>query len=79
MSEYNNENTGVFFPNNKKSEKQPDYKGKIDVEGKEYEIAGWRRTSKGGANYIRLQVQEPWKKKEEQQEEQHDLDDQIPF
>jgi len=65
--EYDNTNSGALFKNQKKSEKQPDLKGKLNVAGKDWEIAGWRRTSKNGAEFISLKVSEPWKKKEEEE------------
>lgn len=58
--EYDNNNKGVLFVNKgKKSEKHPDYDGKINVEGKDWAIAGWKRTSKNGATFLSLKVSEP--------------------
>ena len=58
--EYDNNNKGVLFVNKgKKSEKHPDYDGKINVEGKDWAIAGWKRTSKSGATFLSLKVSEP--------------------
>lgn len=49
MSNYDNTNKGVIFKNYKKgNEKAPDYKGNINIEGKEYEIACWIREGKNG-------------------------------
>lgn len=46
---YDNRNSGVLFRNkDKKTEKQPDYTGKLDCDGTEYRIAAWRRVPKGG-------------------------------
>ena len=62
MSQYDNTNSGVFFKNDKKgSENAPDYKGKINVNGKELEIAGWVREGKNG-KFISLKVSEPYNK-----------------
>jgi uncharacterized protein (DUF736 family) len=51
---YDNTNKGVVFKNDKKgNEKAPDYKGTIDIEGKEFEIALWVRTSqKDGSKFF---------------------------
>ena len=39
-------NTGAIFKNdNKKAENHPDYKGKVNVNGKEMEVALWMKTS----------------------------------
>lgn len=62
MSNYDNTNSGVLFKNDKKSnEKAPDYKGKVNVEGKEKDIAGWIREGKSG-KFISIKISEPMKK-----------------
>lgn len=47
MAEYDNELTGVLFPNDRKGENgnAPDVTGKCEILGEEYRIAGWKRTS----------------------------------
>lgn len=46
---YDNTNRGAMWPNaDKASEKHPDFKGSLDVNGREYWVSGWRR--KEGAN-----------------------------
>lgn len=58
--QYDNTNSGVLFKNNKKdSDKHPDYTGKIDVNGKELQIAAWIRDSKNGTKFMSLKVSEP--------------------
>lgn len=80
MSEYDNTNTGALFKNNKKADNHPDYKGKINIEGKDWDIAGWIRTSKAGNTYMSMKISEPWKKEEQQvEQQQEDLNDPIPF
>jgi len=39
----------------------PNYKGKLNVNGKEYDIAGWVRQGKSG-NFLSLTIAEPFKK-----------------
>jgi uncharacterized protein (DUF736 family) len=58
--EYDNTNSGTLFPaEDKKTEKSPDFTGKLNVEGKEYRISGWKKTSKAGKKFLSLSVSEP--------------------
>jgi uncharacterized protein (DUF736 family) len=57
MMEYSNENTGALFKNETDNEKAPQYKGKINVDGTEYQIAAWLKTSKAGTKFMSLKVQ----------------------
>jgi uncharacterized protein (DUF736 family) len=62
MSNYDNTNSGVLFKNdNATSDKAPAYKGKINVNGKDYELAAWVREGKTG-KFLSLKLQEPYKK-----------------
>jgi uncharacterized protein (DUF736 family) len=62
MSNYDNTNKGALFTNDQKgNEKAPNYKGKLNVNGKEYEIAGWVRQGKSGS-FLSLTVSEPFQK-----------------
>jgi hypothetical protein len=62
MSNYDNTNKGVLFVNDTKgNDKAPILKGKINVNGKEYELAGWTREGKNGKFYS-LAISEPFKK-----------------
>jgi uncharacterized protein (DUF736 family) len=46
----NKTNTGAIFKNDKKTnEKQPDYRGKVNVNGKEMEVALWVKQGKNGS------------------------------
>lgn len=56
-------NSGVLFKNKKTSDKQPDYKGKVTVNGKEMEIAGWVKEGKNG-EYLSLSFKEPYVKQD---------------
>lgn len=59
MLNYDNTNSGVLFKNDKKgNEKAPDYKGKVNVGGKDMEIAGWIREGKNG-KFISIKISEP--------------------
>jgi uncharacterized protein (DUF736 family) len=47
----------ALFPNDKKEkETHPDFRGNIDIEGKEYWIKGWKKTSKSGLKFLSLAV-----------------------
>jgi uncharacterized protein (DUF736 family) len=62
MSNYDNTNKGALFTNDQKgNEKAPNYKGKLNVNGKEYEIAGWVRQGKSGS-FLSLTLSEPFQK-----------------
>jgi uncharacterized protein (DUF736 family) len=60
MPEYDDTNKGILFNEEaKKSERSPDWTGKLDVEGKEYRIAAWERTTKTGTPILSLAISEP--------------------
>ena len=51
MSNYENINTGAIFKNDKKEkETHPDYKGSINVDGKDFYVSSWINTIKKGEN-----------------------------
>lgn len=78
--DYDNTNTGVLFKNESDNEKAPSYKGKINVNGQELEIAAWVRQSKAGKKFLSLKVQEPRQKPEPKKEQSfEDLPDDLPF
>lgn len=55
---YDNTNRGVLFPNDKKgNEKRPDMTGDINVEGVEYRLSAWKKSSKAGNNFLSISVQ----------------------
>lgn len=58
MSNYQQKpNSGAAFKNDKKEKEiQPDYKGKINVEGKDYNIAMWVKESKAGQKFFSISV-----------------------
>lgn len=64
MSEmFDNTNRGVMFKNQKKdSERHPDYTGKVNVDGKDYDLSCWIKQSKSGQKFFSLSVKEPWVK-----------------
>ena len=57
----NKTNTGAIFKNDKKTNpNQPDYRGKVNVNGKEMEIALWVKTSSAGNTYFTASFSEPY-------------------
>jgi hypothetical protein len=58
--EYDNTNRGALFRNDDKDpsdDKDRDYNGTLDVEGTEYWLSGWVRTSKkSGKKYLSLSI-----------------------
>ena len=55
--EYDNTNSGTFFVNDRKEKpNHPDYSGKINVEGKDFYLKGWKKTAKTGTNFLSLAV-----------------------
>lgn len=86
--EYDNTNKGVLFKNDRKdSEKHPDYKGNINIDGAEYWLDAWineARTS--GKKFMSLRIKPKLEggqpKPQAQQRESAPLgefDDDIPF
>jgi uncharacterized protein (DUF736 family) len=54
-------NSGAIFKNDKKTaDNQPDYRGKINVEGKEFEISLWVKTAQSGVKYMSAAIKEPY-------------------
>ena len=58
-TQYDNTNTGALFKNDKEgNDKRPDYKGKIDIGGREYWLSAWVRTKKDGSGkYLSLKAE----------------------
>jgi uncharacterized protein (DUF736 family) len=76
-------NTGAIFKNDKKTaENQPDYRGKMMVDGKEWEISLWVRESAAGNKYMSAAIKEPYVKTESapvQTPKTDESDDGMPF
>lgn len=65
MSDFDNTNKGVLFPEkDKKSEKSPDYTGKVNSKcsqcghSEDKRLAGWKRQSKNGGVFLSIAVSE---------------------
>lgn len=74
----NRVNSGAIFKNNfKEKETQPDYKGTINVEGKNLEISLWIKEGQKG-KFFSASVKEPYNKEEKKPIQVNNLDD-LPF
>ena len=57
--DYDNTNRGSIFKNDRKEQdSHPDMKGSINVNGTDYWISAWKKTSKEGKNFLSLSVRE---------------------
>ena len=75
------EKSGGIFPNNRKQkDTHPDFKGDCVIEGIEYWISGWKKTTSRGDKYLSIAFTPKDKAKAEVSESvpNNDADD-IPF
>ena len=83
MSDYDDTNTGALFKNDKGDvENRPDYKGPLNVNGEEMQVAAWLRVAKSGQKYMSLKVDKKYEAPTNQPDDpgtSHDLDDEVPF
>lgn len=57
MEKYDNTNSGAIFKNDRKQkETHPDLGGVLNVEGKDYYINAWKKTSKAGDPFYSLSI-----------------------
>lgn len=84
MADFDNTNRGVLFRNSKKEQdSHPDYTGKINVEGVDWELSAWIKDSKAGIKFFSISVRPPYKPKEDSKpkpkESKGFINDDIPF
>ena len=83
---HDNTNSGALFKNDKEGkESRPDYRGTLNVNGTDFWISAWIKSSKAGQKYMSLSVQ-PKQAKDIKGAVAHkapagaaDFDDDIPF
>lgn len=75
---YDNNMSGVLFPNKDKEGQQPDYRGECEINGKKYEIAGWKKQSKNGNPFLSMKFQEPRQKPPEKKVTRDNAFDDMP-
>ena len=88
------ENSGSLFKNEKRSGKQPDYRGDLCIgddvilhivkahkagEDVMVQLAGWKKVSSGGKTYLSLSVSKPFVKDGEKKPREEEKEDDIPF
>ncbi|MDE1828232.1 MAG: hypothetical protein KGH65_03675 [Candidatus Micrarchaeota archaeon] len=82
MSDY--DMSGILFKNDRKTkDNQPDYQGKLTVNGIEYRLAGWQKHGQKGP-FLSLRVSLPQErapapKSEARSEAKPEFTDSIPF
>jgi uncharacterized protein (DUF736 family) len=83
--QYDNSNRGGLFKNDdKQQDNHPDYKGSLNVNGVDFWISGWLKTSeKTGKKFMSLSVKPkeaaPVKKASKPSSGFDDFDDSAPF
>jgi len=76
--QFDNTNRGVLFNerDKKQTDKDRDYGGRININGTEYWLSAWLKTSKKGLKFLSLSVKP---KEVESSGAKVDIDDKIPF
>jgi hypothetical protein len=78
--EFDNNLRGVLFRNKrKKTEKQPDYTGNVEVEGVEYWLSAWTRESENGMKYMSLALTAKESDEDDEDEDDEETEDDLPF
>ena len=63
-------NTGyLFHNNNKQTEKHPDIRGELNIDGKIYNVAGWKKIAKSKSEFWSLSIKEKVEYNEEDKRE----------
>lgn len=79
MAQYDDTNSFALFPNKRKqNEGQPDVTGKINIDGVEKRLAGWKKQSKNGVNFISGKLSD-FQEKKDKPEDPVVAEDVIPF
>jgi hypothetical protein len=80
MSDYDNTNSGALFANaDRKTDKHPNARGTLNVEGVEYWISAWTKVSKKGDKYQSLSVQRKDQQEKAEPTGGAPFSDDIPF
>jgi hypothetical protein len=84
--QYDNKNRGAAFRKDNVNPKAPQFAGPLNVDGKDYEVSIWEKTSKNGDSFLSLSVKEPFKKGVDSHNKSKsngyapkDRDEEIPF
>ncbi len=78
---YDNTNTGVLFKNKRRqNDKQPEYTGNANIDGTEYWVNAWVKTSgKTGEKFFSFSFKAKEPRGEESQAPPDDWGDESPF
>lgn len=84
---YDDTNRGTLFKNNRKEkESHPDYNGKINVNGENYDLSAWLKESKSGMKFFSISVRPPYQKPASEENAGHQaqkangfIEDDLPF
>ena len=52
-------NSGYFIANDRANDRQPEFRGKVDVEGKEYLISIWGKPPRDGKAMFSIELTDP--------------------
>lgn len=77
--DYDNTNRGALFKAEKKSEKHPDYTGKINIGGNDHYLSAWIKKSKAGNTFMSLSLGDAVEQKQSNQKGADLYQDDIPF
>lgn len=78
---FDNTNSGALFTNKRKEkDTHPSFTGRINVDGKEYWLSAWGKTSRKGEKFLSLAVNPVEKTNSpDGPTDFDDFDDEIPF
>lgn len=58
MANYDNNNSGALFINDRKEkDTHPDFKGDVTINGVQYWVSAWKKTSQNGKRFMSLSFQ----------------------
>ena len=58
----NKTNKGIAFSESKTKDTQPDFKGELNVEGKIYQMAVWKKMAKNNKPYLSISIEDKSKR-----------------
>jgi hypothetical protein len=79
--DYDNKNTGAAFLKENVNPKAPKWSGPLNVDGKDWQVSIWEKTSRSGLDFLSLKVEPPRPKGEgyKPKQSQSEDNDPIPF
>lgn len=76
---YDNTNTGALFKAEKKSEKHPDYSGKINIDGTDHYLSAWIKESRAGNKFMSLSLGKAVGSNQQQRQQQKPQESKTDF